>query len=44
MSLYLTHIGYLSLVHFDYGYNMAANVVAGDLLYSGCYFNGYDES
>jgi len=28
-SLYLAHIGYLSLIRFDYTYNMAANVVVG---------------
>ena len=28
-SLYLLHIGYLTFVRFDYGYNMAANVVIG---------------
>lgn len=25
------HISYLSLVHFDYGYNMMANVAIGEL-------------
>ncbi|KAM0720714.1 hypothetical protein Q7P37_004851 [Cladosporium fusiforme] len=28
-TLYLLHISYLSFVHFDYTYNMAANVVVG---------------
>ena len=29
VTLYLIHVGYLTLVHFDYTYNMAANVVVG---------------
>lgn len=28
-SLYLLHVSYLAFVHFDYTYNMAANIVAG---------------
>ncbi|KAF2860310.1 Mn2+ homeostasis protein-like protein Per1 [Piedraia hortae CBS 480.64] len=29
VTLYVMHVGYLSLVRFDYTYNMAANVVVG---------------
>ena len=37
LLLYLLHIAYLSIVKFDYGYNMAACVVAGLLwLYIVC--------
>lgn len=38
VAAYLAHIGYLSLVRFDYTYNMAANVVVGiiqNLLWTG---------
>lgn len=34
---YLMHVGYLSLIKFDYGYNMAANALAG-LLSNVCWF------
>ena len=29
LLLYTLHVAYLSLVRFDYGYNMAASVAAG---------------
>lgn len=31
LVLFLAHVGYLSLVRFDYGYNMMASVVVGSL-------------
>lgn len=36
------HISYLSLVHFDYGYNMMANVAIGKLMQRAVVRHGVD--
>lgn len=33
LLLLMVHVSYLSLVHFDYGYNMMANVAIGEVLW-----------
>lgn len=30
LLMLITHVSYLSLVHFDYGYNLAVNVAIGE--------------